>query len=77
VARRYLYNRSRRDRRAPNFCRNWTYKDLVVDVHRKELDKMAAELSGSKPGSAAYIACYGKALKTIEEGLDEETRVKY
>ena len=49
----------------------------MVDVHRKELDKMAAELSGSKPGSPAYIACYGKAFKTIEEGLDEETWVKY
>lgn len=38
---------------------------------------MAAELSGSKPGSVAYIACYGKAIKMIEEGLDEETRIKY
>ena len=38
---------------------------------------MAAELSGAKAGSVAYIACYGKALKTIEEGLDEEMRVRY
>ena len=38
---------------------------------------MAAELSGSKPGSVAYLACYGKAVKVIEEGLDEETWIKY
>ena len=49
----------------------------MVNVHCKELDKMAAELSGSKPGSSAYIACYGKAFKMIEEGLDKEMWVKY
>ena len=77
MVRRYLYNRSRRDRKTPNFRRNWTYKDIVTDVHRKELDEMATELSGSKSGSADYIACYAAAFKTIEEGLDEETQVKY
>ena len=51
--------------------------DIVVDSHRKELNEMAAELSGAKPGSVAHLSCYKKALKAIEEGLDEETRVKY
>ena len=50
---------------------------MLVDIHRLEIDKMAAELSGSKPGSAAYLGCYRRAVKTIEEGLDEETRRKY
>lgn len=38
---------------------------------------MAIELSGSRPGSAAYLGCYKKAIKTISEGLDEETKAKY
>jgi hypothetical protein len=38
---------------------------------------MAAEMSESKPGSAAYLSFYNKAIQTIEEGLDEATRVKY
>jgi hypothetical protein len=46
-------------------------------MHRKELDEMAVEMSESKAGSAAYLGCYKKAIKTINEGLDEETRVKY
>ena len=53
------------------------YKGIVVDIHCKELDKMAAELSGSTPGSVAYLACYRKVFKMIEEGLEEEARVKY
>ena len=77
MARRYLYDKIRRDRKVPAFHRNWTYKDIVVDIHHKELDKMAAELSGSTPSSVAYLACYGKAFKTIEEGLEEEAWVKY
>ena len=77
MVRRYLFLKTKRDRKTPAFHRNWTYREIVVDVHRKELDKMAAELLGSKLGSPAYIACYGKAFKTIEEGLDEETWVKY
>jgi hypothetical protein len=38
---------------------------------------MAAKMSGSKPGSAAYLGCYRGAMKNIEEGLDEETWQKY
>ena len=49
----------------------------MTDVHHQELDKMASEMSGLKAGLVAYIACYVKALKTIEEGLDEDTRIKY
>ena len=49
----------------------------MTDVHCQELNKMASEMSGSKAGSVAYIACYAKALRTIEEGLDKDTRIKY
>ena len=38
---------------------------------------MAAEMSESKPGSGAYLGCYKKAIKAIEEGLDKDTRQKY
>ncbi|KAF8265600.1 hypothetical protein EI94DRAFT_1702352 [Lactarius quietus] len=74
---RYLHNRCWRDRRAPNFYRKWTHTNIVYDVHQKEIHKMAAEMSGSKPGSAHYLSFYRKAFKTVEGRLDEETRVKY
>ena len=76
MAHRYLYDKIRWDRKVPAFHRNWTYKDIVVDIHCKELDKMAAKLSVSTPGLVAYLACYRKAFKMIEEGL-EEAQVKY
>ncbi|KAI9438332.1 hypothetical protein H4582DRAFT_2057761 [Lactarius indigo] len=76
--RRFLYNRCRRERRRCQFRhRKWTYHDILVDVHRKELDKMALEMSGSKRGSAAYLGCYKKSIKVISQRLDEHTRVKY
>jgi hypothetical protein len=59
------------------FNKKWRYNDILIDVHRKEIDKMATEMSESKPGSGAYLGCYRRAIKTIEEGLDEETRQKY
>ncbi|KAI9441037.1 hypothetical protein BJY52DRAFT_1195315 [Lactarius psammicola] len=76
--RRYLYNRCRRERKRLKFQhRNWMFNDILVDAHRKEIDKMAVEISGSRPGSAAYLGCYKKAIKIINERLDEETWVKY
>ena len=45
----------------------------MVDVHQLEIDKKAAKMSESKPGSAAYLGCYRKAVKAIEEGLNEES----
>jgi hypothetical protein len=38
---------------------------------------MAAEMSESKAGSARYLGCYKKAVKVINEGLDENTRERY
>ena len=38
---------------------------------------MAAEMLGCKLGLAAYLGCYQKAIKTVEEKLDKETWVKY
>jgi hypothetical protein len=49
----------------------------LVDVHQKELDKMAIKASDSKAGLVPYLSCYKKGIKIINEGLDEETRVKY
>jgi hypothetical protein len=49
----------------------------LVDVHRKELDEMAAEMSGSKAGSGRYLSCYKNGIKKIDERLDEDTQVKY
>ena len=49
------------------------YKDILVNIHRLEIDKKAAEMSKSKPGLVSYLGCYRKAVKAIEEGLNEET----
>jgi hypothetical protein len=38
---------------------------------------MAADMAGSKVGTGAYLGCYKKALKQIDEGLDEETWMEY
>ncbi|KAH9051045.1 hypothetical protein EDB87DRAFT_1695960 [Lactarius vividus] len=57
--------------------KQWTYQDILVDHHQKELDKMAVEMSGSASGSWCYLGCYKKALKLIGKRLDEETWVKY
>ncbi|KAI9433196.1 hypothetical protein H4582DRAFT_2082678 [Lactarius indigo] len=57
--------------------KRWTYHDILIDHHRQELDKMAVEMSGSTSGSRSYLGCYRKAVKLIDERLDEDTRVKY
>jgi hypothetical protein len=38
---------------------------------------VAAQLSGARPGSVAYISSYRKALQIVDERLDDETCVKY
>jgi hypothetical protein len=53
------------------------YTDIMIDVHRQEVGKLAAQLSGVKPGLVAYIGSYRKALQMVDDKLDEETQVKY
>ncbi|KAI9429142.1 hypothetical protein H4582DRAFT_2069283 [Lactarius indigo] len=78
LVRRYLYNKCRQERKRFSFRRKrWTYHDILIDHHRQELDKMAVEMSGSTSGSRSYLGCYRKAVKLIDERLDEDTRVKY
>jgi hypothetical protein len=48
-----------------------------MDVHRKELHTMALSMSNSAAGSAEYLGCYQKALKTILGGLTEGAIAKY
>jgi hypothetical protein len=60
-----------------NTNRKWTYRDILIDIHRKELDEMAVMMLDSRPGLGPYLGCYKNAVKTIDKGLDEETRVKY
>src|ERR1700761_8258826 len=50
---------------------------ILIDNNRKEINEKVEELAQSGSGSPAYIACYSKAVKAIEENLDEATRVKY
>jgi hypothetical protein len=55
----------------------WSFHDVVHDVHREEIGKLATKLSGAPPGHPDYLAHYKPAQKKIEEGLTEEMRVKY
>ncbi|KAF8261803.1 hypothetical protein EI94DRAFT_1809719 [Lactarius quietus] len=57
--------------------RKWTYRDIVMDVYHKELHTMALSMSDSKAGSAEYLRCYQKVLKTVLGGLTEEAISKY
>ena len=68
---------TRRDNKSQSCHRVWTENDIIIDIHRNEVDKLAAKMSGSKAGSPAYLAYYKKAFKTIKDGSDEDTRVKY
>ncbi|KAF8259614.1 hypothetical protein EI94DRAFT_1813057 [Lactarius quietus] len=75
----YLYNKGRRSKKKStlNLGRKWTYRDIVMDVYRKELHTMALSMSDSKAGSAEYLGFYQKALKTVLGGLTEEAISKY
>ena len=67
----------RRNNKSQSCRRVWTENDIFIDIHRDEVDKLAAEMSGSKAGLPAYLAYYEKAFKTVKDGLDKDTRVKY
>ncbi|KAF8256592.1 hypothetical protein EI94DRAFT_1821722 [Lactarius quietus] len=71
---RYLYNKGRRSKKKStlNLGQKWTYRDIVMDIHRKELHIMALSMSNSAAGSAEYLGCYQKAVKTIFGGFTEE-----
>ncbi|KAH9012877.1 hypothetical protein EDB84DRAFT_1568967 [Lactarius hengduanensis] len=78
LVRRYLFNRCRRVRKKSHFrSKQWTYRDILVDRHREEIDKMTVDMSGEPSGSNGYLGYYNKVVKLVDEGLDEETRVKY
>jgi hypothetical protein len=38
---------------------------------------MVVKLSGSGSGSRGYLSCYKNVVTAVEEGLDEETWLKY
>ncbi|KAF8261186.1 hypothetical protein EI94DRAFT_1705733 [Lactarius quietus] len=69
---RHLHSRRRQSKKTPNFHKIWTYTDIVIDSHWEEIDKLAAEMSGAKAGSPAYLGCYKRAIKTVNDQLDEE-----
>ncbi|KAF8256753.1 hypothetical protein EI94DRAFT_1710295 [Lactarius quietus] len=79
LVRWYLYNKGRWSKKKStlNLGRKWTYRDIVMDVHRKELHIIALSRSNSAAGSAEYLGCYQKAVKTIFSGLTEEEITKY
>ena len=65
------------DRKSHSCCKIWTENDIFIDKHHDKVNNLAAEMLGSKAGSLAYLACYKNAFKTIKDGLDKDTRVKY
>ncbi|KAF8267234.1 hypothetical protein EI94DRAFT_1801942 [Lactarius quietus] len=79
LVRQYLYNKGRRSKKKStlNLGQKLTYRDIVMDVHHKEIHIMALSMSNSAAGLAEYLGCYQKAVKTIFGGLTEEEITKY
>lgn len=46
-------------------------------MHRQEIGKLAQENSKDKPGSRAYISCFSKARRLVEQQLTNSQRQKY
>ena len=57
--------------------KKWSYLEVVTAVKGADIDKLACELSGDKPGSLLYLQNYKKASRQIEEGLSDDERQKY
>jgi hypothetical protein len=74
-----MHSKGRRPKKASALTlgRKWTFRDVVIDVHRGELHNMALSMSDSKAGSPDYLQCYQKALKTILDGLSDDDKSKY
>lgn len=79
LVRRYLFGSARPPRKKSIFSlrKKWSYRDVVQDKHRAEINKLAAELSGSGPGSLDYLSQYKAAFATVEGSLTDEVRMKY
>ncbi|KAF8266107.1 hypothetical protein EI94DRAFT_1701992 [Lactarius quietus] len=73
LVRRHLHSRRRWGKKTPNFHKIWTYTNIVIDFHWEEIDKLAAEMSSAKAGLPAYLGCYKRAIKTVNDQLDEES----
>ena len=57
--------------------RKWTYFDVVTAMNRKEISKLAINLSQSKPGSPMYLQAYKKARNQVEGKLTDNQRQRY
>jgi hypothetical protein len=72
-----MINKLRRAKHAFGRRTKWTYHDIVQAMHREEVDKLAAKMSGDKSGSIAYLSYYRTALNKVAGELSEELQTKY
>lgn len=52
--------------------RQLTLADVIGERMKEEVHEMAKKLSGAEPGQPDFIKVYKKAVKAIQEELDEE-----
>lgn len=57
--------------------RKWTYHDVVVIMHRREINHKAIQLSQHKSGSRPYLSAYKRAFATVEKKFSETQRQRY
>jgi hypothetical protein len=57
--------------------KDWTYFDVVTNLHREKIDKLAVKLSGHPPGSGPYLQKYRRAFNEVEGDFSEKERRKY
>jgi hypothetical protein len=64
-------------RRVLKIGRKKTFRDVVRELHKKELHTMALSLSGATAGSKTYLGCYQHALKDVIRSLSDEDKLRY
>ena len=57
--------------------KKWSYFDVLTAMHREQINKLAAKLSNSKPGSPAFLSAYKRARSKVEKTLPESLLQRY
>jgi hypothetical protein len=59
------------------YVRRWNVRQVVGELHQKEVEQLCRDHSQAVPGEKAYLKSYQKVLKRYGEGLPDDQQVKY
>ena len=57
--------------------KRWSYLDVLTAMHHEQITKLAAKLSNSAPGSAAFLSAYKRACSKVEKMLPKSLLQRY